>query len=199
MTTTTARIATVVTPRNGAPLFSIANFSHLSTWFATSVLTNATEPSPYWQTNSCSPHQKICRILWNTNIHDLVKKNPVLDRILNRMNQPTHFHPTTSGIILTLSSDLSLGPSFIFTDHRFVGICRLSHAWHKPRPQHPPWFYYRHLNKIWLKYKLLVFLLRTFVQPPDTSRFFVQTFFWTPCYQHPQVLFSSYKRPRFTP
>jgi hypothetical protein len=120
--------------------------------------------------------------------HDPVQRSPVLIRILKRMNQSTHFLPTTSGIILTLFSDRRLGPSFIFSDHKFVGICRLSHAWHKPRPSHPP-FYYRNLNKTWLKYK---FSLWTSVQPPVTSRFFIHTFFWTPCYQHPHILFPSF-------
>jgi len=86
-----------------------------------------------------------------------------------------HCLPTTSGIILTLFSNLPLGPSFIFSNHNFVGICRFPDAWHKPHPFHPPWFYYWHRNKIWLKYKLLVFSLWTFVQPPVTPRFFIQT------------------------
>jgi len=47
MTTTKARTPTVVTPRNGAPLVSTPDFSHLTSRFATNVLTNATELSPY--------------------------------------------------------------------------------------------------------------------------------------------------------
>lgn len=119
-----------------------------------------------------------------------------------------HCLPTTSGIILILFSDLPLGPSFVFSNHNFVDSCRLSDVWHKPRPSQPTWFYYWHLNKIRLKCKLLVLTLWTFVQPHVTFRFFIQTLFWNPCYQHPfwnpryqhpQSLFSSCKRQRFTP
>jgi len=109
---------------------------------------------------------------------------------------PSHYIRNHSNAVIRR---LGRSRSVIFSDHNFVGICRFSHALYKPGSFHPPWFYYRHLNKIWIKYKSQVFSFWTFVQPPVTSRFFIQTLFWTPCYQQQQSLFSSRERPRFTP
>jgi hypothetical protein len=137
-------------------LFLNPNFSHLSSRFVTNVLTNATKLSYFWEVTHTSHRQKVCRILWNAKIHELLRNSAIL---INR-NQSTDFHPTTSRT-LTISSALRLGPSFIFSNENFVCICCLSHEWCMLDPPHP-WFYYRHLNNMWPGVQIVDFRTMTF-------------------------------------
>jgi hypothetical protein len=111
------------------------------------------QQNPSCEANSISASRKLPRLLWNTEVHYSVHKNPPLVSILSQINTfhnlPSYFSKIRSNIILPSmprSSEWSL--PFRFSDHNFVCVSHLSNACNMSRPSHPPSF--EHCNNTWL-------------------------------------------------
>jgi hypothetical protein len=79
------------------------------------------EPSPSWETSSCSAIPEFPNILWNTKILYCVQKSPPLVPSMSQIIQSIPFKPVSQRSILMLSYHILLGfysgrfPSGLFT------------------------------------------------------------------------------------
>jgi hypothetical protein len=67
-------ITGVVEPKGGRKPEN--NFTFFNTYVRNSLLTKATEQSPYWEANQFSPSQEIPRILGNPKVNYRIHKCP---------------------------------------------------------------------------------------------------------------------------
>jgi len=121
------------------------------------MLTISKDQSPSWEAHSHPANEAISRLLWNPNVHYLVRKGPSLVSVLSHTHAvhtlPPYIPKIHSNIILPstpTSSECSL--PFRFHVQNFVQISHISLAYYIPRPSHPPWFY--RLNNIWWSVQL---------------------------------------------